>query len=280
MFRGTVILFTLLLMSSASYAEVIDAHLLRNLGVREPIRQVATTADGGRIYVLTEAGNVEILDHEGQSQGGIAVGPDIVSIIPQGKERLLLQAKDHHQLLQLALDPRPEIPIGKAPIHGDENAPVTLVIFDDFECPYCSRTVDLLNTLLSDYQGELRVAYKNFPLKMHEFSRQAAIAGLAAQRQGKFWELHDLLFANYSSLNKQKIEVLAQQAGLDMEQFHKDIIDPALEKRIQAEIAEGKAIDVRGTPTLYVNGRKVHKRTHAAISQMIDEELVRLGVAQ
>jgi len=279
MFRITVVLFLFVFIPGVNYAEIIDAHLLRTIGVRDSIRQVTSTADGSRIYVLTENGTVEILDREGRSQGGIAVGPDITSIIPQGKDRLLLQAKDHHQLLQLALEPRVQIDIGKAPIHGDNDAPVTLVIFDDFECPYCSKTVDLLKTLLDDYQGELRVAFKNFPLKMHEFSRQAAIAGLAAQRQNKFWELHDLLFANHSSLNKKKIEELAQQAGLDMAQFHKDIADPALEQRIQAEIAEGKAIDVRGTPTLYINGRKVQTRTYSAISKMIDEELLRLGLA-
>ena len=278
MYRMTGLLLALVFVSSASLAEILDASLLRTLGVRESIRQVAVTADGERIYVLTEKGNVEILDREGHPQGGIAVGPDIVGITPQGKDRLLLQSKDRQQLLQLALEPRAAIPIKGAPIHGDPDALVTIVIFDDFECPYCSRTVGLLDTLLDDYQGDIRVVFKNFPLKMHEFSRQAAIAGLAAQRQGEFWQLHDLLFANYNNLNQKKIEQLARQAGLDMEQFKKDLLDPALEKQIQAEIAEGKAIGVRGTPSLFVNGRKVHKRTNAAIGQMIDDELVRLSL--
>lgn len=277
MYRIAGLLLALVFVSSASVAEVLDASLLRTLGVRESIRQVAVTADGERIYVLTEKGTVEILDREGRPQGAIGVGPDIIDITPQGKDRLLLQSKDQHQLLQLVLEPRAAIPIKGAPIHGDPNAPVTIVIFDDFECPYCSRTVDLLDTLLDDYQGDIRVVFKNFPLKMHEFSRQAAIAGLAAQRQGKFWTLHDLLFANYNDLNQKKIEELAQQAGLDMGQFKKDLVNPALEKQIQAEIAEGKAVGVRGTPTLFVNGRKVHKRTYNAIGQMIDDELARLA---
>ncbi len=277
MYRMMGLLLVLVLGSTASFAEVLDASLLRTLGVREAIRQVAVTADGGRIYILTEKGTVEILDREGRPQGAIGVGPDIIGITPQGKDRLLLQSKDQHQLLQLVLEPRAAIPIKGAPIHGDPNAPVTIVIFDDFECPYCSRTVDLLDTLLDDYQGEVRVVFKNFPLNMHEFSRQAAIAGLAAQRQGKFWTLHNLLFANYNNLNQKKIEELAQQAGLDMEQFKRDLADPALEKQIQAEIAAGKAIGVRGTPALFVNGRKVHKRTYRAIGQMIDDELARLA---
>ena len=280
MFRMTGILITLALMSSVSCAAVFDAHLLKTLGVRESIRQVAVTADGGRIYVLTENGNVEILDREGRSQGGIAVGPDIVGIAPQGNDRLLLQFKDNHQLLQLVLEPRAVISVDNAPLHGAKNALVTIVIFDDFECPYCSRTVDLLNGLLDEYPGKLQVAFKNFPLKMHEFSQQAALAGLAAQKQGKFWPLHDLLFANYHHLNQKKISELAQQAGLDMEQFKKDLLDPNLEQRIKTEIAEGTAIGVRGTPTLFVNGRRVQKRTDGTISQMIDEELARLGQSQ
>jgi predicted DsbA family dithiol-disulfide isomerase len=271
------LLLVFVFFATASSAEVLDASLLRTLGVRESIRQVAVTADGERIYILTEKGNVEILDREGRSQGGIAVGPDIIGITPQGKDRLLLQSKNRHQLLQLILEPRAAISIEGAPIHGNRNAPVTIVIFDDFECPYCSRTVALLDTLLHDYQGEVRVVFKNFPLKMHEFSRLAAIAGLAAQRQGKFWKLHDLLFANYNDLNQKKIETLAQQAGLDMEQFKQDLLDPVLEKQIQDEITEGKTVGVKGTPTLFVNGRKVHKRTYAAISQMIDDELARLA---
>ncbi len=275
MVRCAGLVLILLLLSTAGFGEILDARLLRTLGVRETIRQVAATADGERIYVLTEKGTINILDRDGRSQGGIAVGPDIIGLTPQGKDRLLLQSKDHRQLLQLILEPRVAIPVAGSPLHGDEKAPVTIVIFDDFECPYCSRTVALLDKLLNDYAGELRVVFKNFPLPMHKFSRQAALAGLAAHRQGKFWQLHDLLFAHYHDLTPEKIDQLAQQAGLDMAQYAKDMKDPALNKQLEDDIAAGKAVGVAGTPTLFINGRKIRKRTYAAIAQMIDDELAR-----
>jgi 2-hydroxychromene-2-carboxylate isomerase len=276
MYKIAGILICLLAMSNPVSAEVVDVQLLKTLTLKEAVLQVAATADGNRIYVLTNGGKVEILDRDGNSQGGFDVGPEIVSITPQGKNRLLLEDAGRHELLQLELLPRVEISVADAPLKGRTDAPVTIAIFDDFECPYCSHSVELLDELIAKYPQQVRVVFKNFPLQMHKYSQEAAIAALAAQRQGKFWELHNLLFANYDQLNSQKIAELAVEAGLDMVQFEKDCRDPQLQESIAATIAEGKAIGVRGTPTLFINGRKVQRRTMAAMSRMIEEELIRL----
>jgi len=270
------ILVCLLAMNSPVFAEVVDAQLLKTITFKEAILQVAATADGSRIYLLTNGGKVEILDQDGNFQGGFDVGPEIISITPQGKNRLLLEDVGRHELLQLELLPRVEISVTGAPLKGKADAPVTIAIFDDFECPYCSRAVELLDELVARYPEQVRVVFKNFPLKMHKYSQEAALAALAAQRQGKFWTLHDLLFAYYDQLNSQKIEELATEAGLDMVRFNQDRSDPQLQENLAASLAEGKAIGVQGTPTLFINGRKVQRRTFSAMSRMIDEELVRL----
>jgi protein-disulfide isomerase len=270
------ILVCLLAMNSPVFAEVVDAQLLKTITFKEAVLQVAATADGSRIYLLTNGGKVEILDQDGNFQGGFDVGPEIISITPQGKNRLLLEDVGRHELLQLELLPRVEISVTGAPLKGNTDAPVTIAIFDDFECPYCSRSVELLDELVAKYPEQVRVVFKNFPLKMHKYSQEAALAALAAQRQGQFWTLHDLLFAHYDQLNSQKIEELATEAGLDMVRFNQDRRDPQLQENLAASLAEGKAIGVRGTPTLFINGRKVQRRTFSAMSRMIDEEVVRL----
>ncbi len=276
MYKITGILIGLLLLTNPVSAEVVDARLLKTVRLKDAILQVTATTDGSRIYVLTNGGKVEILDRDGNSQGGFDVGPDIISMTPQGKDRLLLEDVGRHELLQLELIPRVEISAAGAPVKGKADAPVTIVIFDDFECPYCSRSVALLDELVARYPQQVRIVFKNFPLKMHKYSQEAAIAALAAQRQGKFWELHDLLFANYDRLDLQKIEELAAEAGLDMVRFEKDRNNPQLKEMITASIAEGRAIGVQGTPTLFINGRKVQHRTFTAMSRMIEEELTRL----
>ena len=114
---------------------------------------------------------------------------------------------------------------------------------------------------------------------MHKHARAAALAGLAAQRQGKFWPLHDLLFANYNKLNAEKINALAEQAGLDMAKFNADQIDPQLLQRLNADMQEGQQIGVRGTPTIFVNGRRLPQRSRAAFDTMIKAELAKLDQA-
>jgi protein-disulfide isomerase len=125
----------------------------------------------------------------------------------------------------------------------------------------------------------VKLVFKNFPLAMHQHARAAAIASLAAQRQGKFWPLHDLLFENFNKLNPQKIRELAEQAGLDMNRFDQDQKDAKLQQRIDADIQEGQRVGVRGTPTIFVNGHLLQQRSLAALSQLIEAQLAKLTPA-
>lgn len=260
-------------------AASIDVSLLGRVSLDAKPRQVVTTADGQRIYVLTDAGKVLLYAADGGALGSFEVGPDVTSITPQGSNRLILEMSDRRQLVIVALEPVVKISTQDAPIRGNPAAPVTIVVFDDFECPFCARAVPLLKQVLAAYPDQVKLVFKNFPLTMHPHARAAATAALVAQKQGKFWPLHDLLYENYNRLNPQKIRELAEQAGLDMPRFAQDLKDPELQQRINAEKEEGQKVGVRGTPTIFVNGRLLQQRSMAGFSRMIEAELTKPAAA-
>lgn len=169
-----------------------------------------------------------------------------------------------------------QIPVGQSPIRGNPNAAVTIVEFSDFQCPYCSGAQPLLRQVLDKYGESVRIVYKHFPLSFHPAAKPSAIASIAAQEQGRFWALHDVLFENIRTLSADKMTEYAEQAGLDVERFQKDLEanKSAYEKRVAAEYAEGLRADVRGTPTIFINGKKLRVRSLAGMSQTIDAALV------
>ena len=132
-----------------------------------------------------------------------------------------------------------------------------------------------LEQVLEKYPNQVKLVFKNFPLRNHQFAMQAAIAALAAEKQGKFWEFHDLLFKDYSQLNEEKIKEIAQQLKLNMEKFEKDRKDPQIMAMINRDLAEGNQVGVRGTPTVFINGRLLRNRSMAGFQELIEKALKR-----
>ena len=122
----------------------------------------------------------------------------------------------------------------------------------------------------------VKIVFKNFPIRSHKFAIQAALAALAAERQGKFWDFHDELFKHYDRLNEEKVQEIAEKLELDMEQFEKDRQDPLLMEQIKYDYNEGIRIGVRSVPTVFVNGRKLKARTLEGFQALIDQELENL----
>lgn len=150
-----------------------------------------------------------------------------------------------------------EIPIGDAPVRGSlVGAPITVIEFSDFECPYCGLAHPVLQRLAREYEGQVRVIFKHYPLPLHEHARPAARAAIAAQRQGKFWEMHDLLFEHQEALTPSDLEGYGRRLGLDLARFRTDMADPEVEQRIDDNRAEGREAGVQGTPSIFVNGRR------------------------
>ena len=131
-----------------------------------------------------------------------------------------------------------------------------------------------LEQLLEKYPTDLRVVFKNFPIPSHKYAFASAMAAMAAGRQGKFWEFHDELFKNYNRLNEQKVENIVKQLSLDETKFNKDKTNRELINHIQQDYKEGIKIGVRGTPTVFINGKQFRKRRNMkSMGAAIEEEL-------
>lgn len=274
-----LILLVLLGVSPVLADNQLDVRMLRSVPLAEAPQQVVSTADGQRIYVLTEKGDVRLFSAKGDLLGSFSAGPDVTGIAPQGNNRLILEMGEMKQLMLVALEPVVQISTAGAASLGPVDAPVTITVFKDFECPPCARSAPLVKQVINAYPEQVRLIFKQFPLGMHKHARAAAIASMAADRQGKFWPLHDLLFANYNKLNPVKITQLAEQAGLDMVRFEADRKDPRLLQQLSADQQEGQRIGVRGTPTIFINGRRLPERSRVAFDRMIKAELAKVQKA-
>jgi protein-disulfide isomerase len=133
--------------------------------------------------------------------------------------------------------------------------------------------VPLLEQLLEKYPTELRVVFKNFPIRSHKYAFTSAMAALAAGQQGKFWEFHDELFKNYNRLNDQKIQEIVKQLNLDQTKFDENKKNPVEAARVRQDYEEGIRLGVRGTPTVFINGKKIKNRSMKNMEAVIDEEL-------
>jgi protein-disulfide isomerase len=131
--------------------------------------------------------------------------------------------------------------------------------------------------VLEKYPEDVKVAFKNFPIQNHKFAMKAAVAALAAESQGKFWEFHDLLFKNYNKLNDQKIQEIALAVGLNQEEYEKKKNDPAIERKVRQDFSEGRQAGVRGTPTVFINGIRLRDRSLKGFQAAIDKELQKMG---
>lgn len=127
--------------------------------------------------------------------------------------------------------------------------------------------------MLEKYPKDVKLVVKHFPLPMHGYARKAATAALAAGKQGKFWEIHEKLFANYRDLSDAKVEVIAREIGLNMEQFNKDLKDPTIASLIDRDINDAREANVQGTPTIFVNGKLLNQRSLQGFQQAIEAKL-------
>jgi protein-disulfide isomerase len=163
-----------------------------------------------------------------------------------------------------------DIEVGKSPVRGAKDAKVTLVEFSDFQCPYSRLAQPLLENLLKAYPDDLRHVYKNFPLGFHKEAMPAAKACLAAGLQGKFWEMQKVVFENPKNLSEADLKKYAGKVGLDLERFERDFKGEEVEKQVQEDLAAAKKAAVTGTPTLFLNGKRVRDRSEEAMKREID----------
>lgn len=168
-----------------------------------------------------------------------------------------------------------DVEIGDVPIRGAANAPVTIVVFTDFECPFCQKAEETVRAVEKEYGSKVRFAYKSYPLPFHDHARLASKAALAAHRQGKFFEYKEIVFAHQDALDRAALVKYAADLGLDVPRFEKDLDDPAIERAIVADEAQVERLGIGGTPSFFINGRKlVGAQPIAAFRAQIDAALV------
>ncbi|MCB9637811.1 MAG: thioredoxin domain-containing protein [Myxococcales bacterium] len=169
-----------------------------------------------------------------------------------------------------------KIPLERHLAKGDNNALVTVVEFSDFECPFCSRGANTLAKLEKQYKGKVRYVFKHFPLSFHQNAHLASQASIEAQRQGKFWEYHDKLFANQRKLKRRDLLRYAREIGLDMKRFEAALKKKTHAAEVDEDMKLGASVGVQGTPTAFVNGRQASALTENDVKTLIDDELERV----
>ncbi len=216
------------------------------------------------------------------------LGPDALKELQEGQKEILKRIekieKSQEKLLaswDKRFPKRPsvdyntvyDIKVGPSPARGAKNAKVTLVEFSDFQCPYSLRAQPLIEKLLKAYPDDLQHVFKNFPLRFHKEAAPAAKACIAAGLQGKFWEMEEIVFKNPKKLKDDDLKKYAGKIGLDEDRFEKDFKSDQVEKLLQQDIALAKKVKVTGTPTLFLNGKRVKSRSEEAMKQEIDKLL-------
>jgi protein-disulfide isomerase len=195
------------------------------------------------------------------------------------------------ELSDMTKDPlaqnRARIQMNDAPSLGDPKAQVTLVEYSDFECPVCRNLHDALRGLLPNYAGKVRVVFKDFPLEqLHPWARTAALAGRCAYQQDPkaFWKMYDLIYDNQDIISASnawdKMLDYAGRSGLNVETFKSCMSSPQASAEVDGSIANGKELDVRSTPTLFVNGRRINGADPHVLQQYIDYELAQQKAAK
>lgn len=192
------------------------------------------------------------------------------------RERLLGQA----ELVVMVDPPRADSePAAFNPAKGPADAPVTLVEFSDFQCPFCQRVQPTLTAIMERYPGKVRHVFRQLPLDMHEQARLAAEASLCAADQGKFWELHDWMFANQREISQESLATQAGALGLDVEAFTSCLAEDVHVPHVEQDLAEAARLGISGTPGFLINGRMLSgAQPLPTFLEIVEDELRRKGI--
>jgi protein-disulfide isomerase len=215
-----------------------------------------------------------------------AVKPRLVEYLTQIKtaqrrQEYLRGLKEKYQTTVSLRPPVVDVGTGGRPTRGGgENAPVTVIEFSDYECPFCQRTEATVSEVLKHYGDRVRFVYRDYPLDFHPNAKRASLAAHCAQAQGKFWEYHDKLFIR-RELEEEKLKSLAGELGLDQKAFDECLDKEQFKDAVEEDRSDGASAGVTGTPTFFINGRFLPGAVpFEDLKRVIDEELARVKGAK
>ncbi len=269
-------LTAVLLIGSGPALAKTEYKLDREVQLDEKPIDTALAADGKNAYILTKKNILIYGLQEGRIVDTIPLEKkyNSISVAPKGNVLLLSRGGMFEKTIsKITISHTFDIPIGTSPIIGPPDAQVTLTVFSDFECPYCSKEFPVIENLLKKYPRDLNVVFKHFPLRSHKFASRAAIAALAAEKQGKYVELSREMYKNFRSLNETTMKEYAEKVGLDMNKFEQGLKNSAFKQQIQRDQQLARNVGVRGVPSLYINSRAVKNRSLQGVARMVEQEL-------
>jgi protein-disulfide isomerase len=197
----------------------------------------------------------------------------------QAQQALISSLREKYEVSSFLEPMRTEVAAGDGPSQGPADAPVTIVEFSDFQCPFCSRVIPTLERVTEEYGEKVRLVFRQFPLhRIHPDAQKAAEASFCADDQGKFWEMHDAMFADQGGLAVDKLKEKAGALELDEAAFAECLDSDKYADRVDADLQAGTAAGVSGTPALFINGRFLSgAQPFDEIAKVIDDELKRQG---
>lgn len=238
-----------------------------------PILDVATNPAEDIIFLLTP-GAVLIYSPEEQTVlERIPLDQPFDRIAFLEGDRLVLTAGQPSRIEIIRFSRIYPIDLTNRSVKGPADAKVTIVVFDDYQCPYCARLERFIQQVLKQFPNDVKYAIKHFPLPSHQFAHQGAMAGMAAAKQDKFWEFHSRLLENHDQVNEEKIIEIAGELALDMDRFNQDRQSAASRLLIKEDVENGKKIGVSGTPTVFINGKRIRNRDLGRLPELIISEL-------
>jgi protein-disulfide isomerase len=255
-----------------------DVYLARELKSKNPV----TEADAQKYYDAHKVG----IDQQTGGKPFKDIKTLLIGALQRHDDRELRDAfiaklrTDAHVKVALE-EPRVSVASAGHPWTGGKDAPVTIVEFSDFQCPYCRSAEPVLKQVRAKYGDKVKLVYMDFPLGMHQHAMDAAVAGRCAAEQNKFWELHDAMFSDQSKLDVAGLKASAAKVGMDQAKFDACFDAKPGVNGIKSDQAQGEQLGVSGTPTFFVNGRElVGAESEQGFSDVIDDELSHPGGAQ
>ena len=254
----------------------VETKVLQTLKLEKPPLDAVMSFDAKHIYVLVPGELLVYAAEGGQLEDRVKLQGDFDTLRPTSREnQLLLGSRKENTLQVVTLDFVRNINTEGSPFKGPAKAPVVMAVFSDFECAACAGLVPVIDQMAKTYPDRLKIVFKNFPLSTHRNARAAAAGALSAARQGKFWEFHDRLFANYKDFNPRKLGEIAKEVGLDPAKLQQDLKDVLIIAALNRDVTDGVKAGVRGTPTVFINGRLLRDTSARGFQEMIDKELNR-----
>ena len=273
-FRNLALLFFSLTCVTEIALGAVEWEMSYPINIEVSPKDAAVSTDGNWIYILTKDGNILIYSSDGQFEDTIHVGSHISFVKAGPSENQLIVGSNKNKTVQiLSFEFIQKIDISGASVLGSAEAPVVIVVFMDYQCPYCAQFMPLLERVLENNPQKVKVAYKHYPLKMHKAARSAAAASLVAAQEGRFRELHFLMLDDYKNLTDENILEKASNLGFDRNDFQKKMASPAIQSRIQKDMQDGKQAGISGVPAVFINGILLKSRTLENIQEIIDQEL-------